>query len=138
MRVTMKNAEAIDQISSSIRWFINRGASLEGYLAFYKDSHYPPKQIAEIFEADKQSDEIERKRFKNLTGRHYGHRPSGNYHSTEEECEQTKAMIRVKIDLLELHIRKLKSTDSFWVQRDSFQSIQRIASKAELITLGEI
>lgn len=63
--------KAIDQIRSSIRWFIKRGSSLEGYLKFYKDSHYPPKQIAEIFEADKQSNEIELKRFKNLTGRDY-------------------------------------------------------------------
>lgn len=68
----MKNAEAIDQIRSSIRWFIDRGASLEGYLAFYKDSHYPPSQIAEIFEADKQAHELELKRFKSLTGREYG------------------------------------------------------------------
>ena len=67
--ITKENA--IDQIRSSIHWFIQRGSSLEGYLAFYKDSHYPPKQIAEIFEADKQSDEIARKRFKNLTGRPY-------------------------------------------------------------------
>ena len=70
----MRKAEALIEISSNIRWFLDRGASLQGYLDFYKDSHYPPKQIAEIFEADKNSQEQSRLCFRKLAGRSYGDR----------------------------------------------------------------
>jgi hypothetical protein len=68
-----KKESALKEIIYSLEWFEKRGSTLEGYLSFYKDSHYPASQIEEIFEADKQGYEIEKKRYHNLSGkRHIG------------------------------------------------------------------
>ena len=70
----MKKSLALTEIEYSIQWFLDRGASLPGYLDFYKDSHYPPKQIGEIFEADQQGHEVVLKRYRKLSGKSYGDR----------------------------------------------------------------
>ena len=73
----MNKELAILEIESQIKWFKNRGESLGGYHAFYKDD-YPVTQINEIYWADKLGTELARKRYLKITGKDYGDRRSKN------------------------------------------------------------
>lgn len=54
------------------------------------------------------------------------------YHSTEKEYRKETAMVSNQIELLEMWISRLKSSDDLMLQHASFKAIQRIAKKGEM------